>query len=83
MNKQDKIDEEYTNLLYELVIRQSAMEKALLKAQILTEKNLAEAQIECMEKLKLVIENQAKITEIETEGFIKYGEKNSENGIKC
>lgn len=71
--------EERDRLLYELVVRQSALEKALVDAKVISERSLAEAQLECMEKLKSVIEQADKNRAAEAAepqgGFIKYGEK--------
>lgn len=83
MDEQEEVNQgERDRLLYELVVRQSALEKALVKAGTITEKDLAEAQVECMEKLKQVIETKADAeNQIEAEattkrtGFIKHGEK--------
>jgi hypothetical protein len=78
MDEQEKVNyEERDRLLYELVVRQSALEKALLKSEILTEKDLAEAQVECMEKLKSIMDQHQKepIATVSSGGFIKYGEK--------
>lgn len=72
--------EERDRLLYELVVRQSALEKALLKAKVFTEKDLAEAQVECMEKLQSVIDQkQAEAAVPTTGGFIKYGESHEDS----
>ncbi len=64
-------DVERDRLLYELVVRQSALEKALIKAGVITDKSLAEAQIECMEKLQEIIDKKTSVDK--TSGFIKYG----------
>lgn len=73
MEKQeDKQQEDEQNILfYELVVRQSALERVLLKNKVIDEKDLAQAQIECMDKLKEIIEKKAKSDQ---SGFIKYGE---------
>lgn len=67
------LQEERDRLLYELVVRQSALEKALIKAGVFTEKDLAEAQVECMEKLHEIINK--KVAGEEKSGFIKYGQE--------
>lgn len=76
MDKKEVIQDERDRLLYELVIRQSALEKALVKAGVITEKVLAEAQVECMEKLKKVIEtkSEVKAEAVKHPGFIKFGD---------
>lgn len=75
MDEQEKVNyEERDRLLYELVVRQSALEKVLLKFGIITEKDLAEAQVECMEKLKSIMDQHQKDSTTTTNGFIKYGE---------
>jgi hypothetical protein len=66
--------EERDRLLYELVVRQSALEKMLIKTGVITERALAEAQIECMEKLQEIIDKRTS-TESNS-GFIKYGDSN-------
>ena len=78
--EQEEINhEERDRLFYELVVRQSALERVLIKNKIVSEKDLAEAQVECMEKLQAVIEAKQKeldsATTAPTAGFIKYGEK--------
>lgn len=51
--------EERDRLLYELVLRQSAVESLLLKKGILSGPELAESQMECMAKLEAVISARA------------------------
>lgn len=71
--KSQKSSEELDKILYELVVRQSALENLLLKFNLFTEKDLAVSQIETMFKLKKVIEmNQAQ--DKDDSGFIKYGD---------
>ncbi len=82
--EQEEINyEERDRLFYELVVRQSALERILIKNKIISEKDLAEAQVECMEKLQAVIEEKQKeldaATVSPTTGFIKYGEKHETN----
>lgn len=66
--------EERDHLLYELVVRQSALEKILIKTGVITERALAEAQVECMEKLQEIIDKRTSIES--NSGFIKYGDSN-------
>ena len=47
--------EERDKLLYELVVRQSALEMELIKAGVITEKGLAESQLICMVKVQAII----------------------------
>lgn len=82
--EQEEINhEERDRLFYELVVRQSALERVLIKNKIISEKDLAEAQVECMEKLQAVIDAKQKELDAATAapatGFIKYGEKHEDN----
>lgn len=81
--EQEEINhEERDRLLYELVVRQSALEKVLIKNKIISEKDLAEAQVESMEQVRAVIEAKQKEADAATAapatGFIKYGEKHED-----
>lgn len=61
-------------LLYEMVVRLSALEAILLKKGIIAGADLAEAQIGCMQKIKEVIDNRDSTANSQPSGFIKHGE---------
>lgn len=64
-------------LLYEMVVRLSALEITLVKTGVIVEKDLAEAQIECMQKIKDALDKYLQTSESKQDnssGFIKYGD---------
>lgn len=50
--------ENQTELFTELMVRQAALESALGKAGILTQKDIADAQLDAMVKIQAVLDSQ-------------------------
>lgn len=70
MNQQDREvvnQDERDRLLYELVVKQSALEKVLIKLSVLSQQDLAEAQLECMKKIQEIINKTVTFKENSTD----------------
>lgn len=78
--------EERDRLLYDLVVRISALETELLRVGVITEKGMAESLLVTMTKVKKVIDDKMNAAEAVHEGtpasengFIKFGNSDPQN----